>query len=73
MQEVAPATFTVDEEISPTEMTDADVLVARVELLEAKYPRATRAGFIVFDRVCRVINLGLYMIGVVAVLRWLLF
>jgi len=52
------------------EMTDAEVMIARVELLEAKYPRATRAGLIAIDRVFRLINFVLLVIGVITVIRW---
>jgi hypothetical protein len=54
------------------EMTDAEAMIARVELLEAKYPRATRVGFVAIDRAFRLINFTLLVIGVITVIRWLI-
>lgn len=52
---------------------DEQALQARVELLEMKYPKITRAGFIAFDRVYRITSFSLTVIGAITVLRWLVF
>ncbi len=52
---------------------DEQALQARIELLDLKYPRATRASLMAFDRAYRITSFALTTIGAITVLHWLVF
>jgi hypothetical protein len=54
-------------------MTDEEIMQARIEHLELKYPRTTRVGLKVIDRAARYVSISLTLIGLYTVARWLLF